>query len=223
VEGREASVFLRPDLRMYDVAADAWQTVIAKYEALGEKRANGLRGGYKNFMINAVASFYQVGQTKKAGQIYLELRQKYALEEFNVPLAMFVKNRIREEISEIDYKNATEMILMSLREAYFRFAVYDDDEAFSRESWAREIYNIYLPISQQPHQEADRVKLVSFEMFRYLALREFLEDPFYPQNMRDNLRARIANDRPDLLEKLGKQEGEYLNKIEQLKREQEKK
>jgi hypothetical protein len=54
-------------------------------------------------------------------------------------------------------------------------------------------------------------------------MRGFLEDPFYPKNMQDNLRARIANERPDLLEKLGKQEGVYLNEIERRKKEQEQK
>jgi hypothetical protein len=224
VPDREPSVFLRPDLQMYDVAAEAWRAAIAKYDILEKGKAKGVTGGYKNFMRRAVRLFYQAGQTKKAGKIYLELRQKYPLEEFNVPLATYVKNRIREEITEIDFKNATEMILLSLREAYFRFAVYDDDEAFARESWAKQIYDIYVPMfAEETEEEVNRVNLPSFEMLRYRALRWFLEDPFYPKNMQDNLRARIANERPELLEKLGKQEGEYLNLLEQLKKEQEQK
>ena len=222
VPDREPSVFLRPDLRMYDVAADAWKAAIAKYQALEKSNPKGVTGGYKNYMINAVAMFYQVGQKKKAGEIYLELRQRYPLEEFNVPLLTFVKKRMREDMRDIDYKNATEMILMSLREAYFRFAVYDDDEAFGNESWAKEIYNIYVPLfADEAEAGIKRLDLPSFEMLRYLALRGFLEDPFYPERMRNNLRARIANERPDLLEKLESQEGEYLDRIEQFKQEQQ--
>ena len=93
-----------------------------------------------------------------------------------------------------------------------------------RYAWARQIYDIYAPMFAEEKVEGIyRVDLPSFEMFRYLALRGFLEDPFYPKNMQDNLRSRIANERPELLKKLGKQEGAFLNKIEKLKKEQEQK
>ena len=219
VPDREPSVFLRPDLRMYDVAAEAWRSVIDKYNALEKSNPKGVTGGYKNFMKRAISMFYQAGQTKKAGEIYQELREKYPLEEFNVPLITYVKNRMREDIKDIDFKNATEMILMSLREAYFRFSVYDDDEAFARESWAKEIYNIYVPIFSD--EEVLRVDLPSFEMLRYLALRGFLEDPFYPEQMRRNLMARIGEERPDLAEKLETQEGEYMSELEKFQQQQQ--
>lgn len=220
-ENREPSVFLLPDLRMYDVAAEAWQAAIAKYEALEQSNPKGVRGGYKNFMINATLSFYQVGQKKKAGQIYLELREKYPLKEFNVPLMTFVRKRLREEMRDIDYKNATEMILMSLREAYFNYSIYDDDEAFALESWARERYDTYVPMYKEEEVEGiDRVGLPSFEMLRYLALRGYIQDPFYPERMRRSLMDRIGAERPDLKEKLDSQEGVYMNLFERMQEQQ---
>ena len=120
---------------------------------------------------------------------------------------------MREDIKDIDFKNATEMILLSLREAYFRFSVYDDDEAFARESWAKVVYDIYVPIFAD--EEVLRVDLPSFEMLRYLALRGFIEDPFYPEQMRRNLMARIGEERPDLAEKLENQESEYMDMLKQ--------
>ena len=36
-----------------------------------------------------------------------------------------------------------EIVQMMLRESYFRYALRDDDEAFSREKMAEEVYNHY--------------------------------------------------------------------------------
>jgi hypothetical protein len=222
VADREPSVFLRPDLNMYDVAAQAWRDVILKYGAMEKSNPKGVTGGYKNFMINAIALFYQAGQKEKAGKIYLELREKFPLKEFNVPLVTFVKNRLREELSALDFKDSTEMILMSLSEAYFRFAVYDDDEAFAREEWAKDIYKMYAPtFKDEEAQGIDRINLPIFEKMRYVALIDFINNDFYPQRLRQNLMARIANERPDLAEKLEAQQEILFKEMEEAeKREQ---
>ena len=198
-----ASVFLRPDLTMYDPAAQSWRDAIAKYEALDKGNPRSILGGYKNFMINSVAMFYQAGHKQKAAQIFAELLRKYPFEGFETNLDTFVNKRIAEEIRDIEIKDATEMIIMSLREAYFRFAVYDDDTAAVRERWALKIYNMY--VKEFSDEEVLRVDLPSFERLRYLALLGFLYDEFYPEYMRKNLMDRIRIDRPDLFEILEKQ------------------
>ena len=97
---------------------------------------------------------------------------------------------------------------MSLREAYFRYAVHDDDEAGGREKWAKEIFNIYQKIFHDDlEEEILRVDLPDFEMLRYLAFLGFMNDPYYPDYLRRSLLGRIQLERPELFEKLQNQEG----------------
>ena len=49
---------------------------------------------------------------------------------------------------------------------------------------------------------------------RYLALVEFINNEFYPDRLRQNLMARIASERPDLAEKIEKQQGIFFKRME---------
>ncbi len=116
-------------------------------------------------------------------------------------------------MKSITINDATELILMSLREAYFRYAVHDDDEAYGRESWAKEVYNIY----EKEYGEEDvlRVDLPSFEMMRYLGFIGFMNDNYYPQNLRRSLLSRIEVERPELVEKLKNQDTVFNEKVQE--------
>ena len=206
-----ASVFLRPDLTMFDPAAQAWRDAIDKYRALEGSNAKALDGGYKNFLINSIASFYQAGHIEKAALIYKELRERFPLVEFDVPLDVFVKNRMEEEISSIDIKDATESILMSLREAYFRYSVYDDDEAAAQERWAQKLYAMY--VKQFSDEEVLRVDLPNFAKMRYLGLIGFLNDEYFPPNLKKSLLDRIQAERPQLYEQLISEENKLIESV----------
>ena len=208
-----ASVFLRPDLAMFDPAAQAWRDAIDKYLALQGSNPKAVMGGYKNFLKNSVALFYQAGHVKKAAIIYKELREKYPLEEFEVSLDTFVQNRLEEEIRDIEIKDATELILMSLREAYFQYGIFNDDQAASSERWAQKVYKIY--VKQYSDEEVLRVDLPSFTRLRYIALVGFINDEYYPEHLRQKLLDRIRVERPDLFEQMQKQEHEVFPPAEQ--------
>ncbi len=202
-------IFLRPDLRMFEPYNKAILAVLEKYKVLRETTYEAMRNGYRNMLKNAVFSFYQAGSydedphRRKAKEIYEQLRQDYPdIKDFQDPLVVYVRKRLGEEIKSLGIFNAREMILMLLREAYFRYAVHDDNEAFSREKWAEEAYQIY--VGKFP--DVDRVKLLEFPQLRYLALRDFLDDWQYPPNLRRNLLGRIKIERPDLYKKLKLQE-----------------
>jgi len=139
-------------------------------------------------------------------------------EEFEPPLIKFVKKRMREEVREVEIYDATEMIMMSLREAYFRYAIGDDDQAYGNEQWAKQLYEHYNVI--YGNEKVRRVDLASFDMLKYMALRDFLRDPFYPPNMKNALRNRIKAERPDLYEKLTLSEAEYMEHLEKLQEEE---
>ena len=117
-----------------------------------------------------------------------------------------------EETRDITLKDATESILMSLVEAYFRYAIHEDAESLARENWAKQLYDFY---ESQHLWEADReifrVDMPGFEMLKYLAFREFVFNTSYPEYMRQRLFGRMEIERPDVFEEFKKQ-FEILNK-----------
>ncbi|MFA5238531.1 MAG: hypothetical protein WC476_02310 [Phycisphaerae bacterium] len=209
-------IFLRPDLRMFEPYNKAALARIEKYnniEDVGHGSLESLKTGHKNMLKNTIFSFYQAGHIQQAQKIYDQLRELYPQDEFKVPLVIFVKNRLREELQTITIDNAKEIVQMMLRESYFRYAMHDDDEAFGREKMAKEVYDHY----RSRYTGEDRVGLPDLTLLRYLALVDFLNDQAYPPNMRLALYNRIKLERPELAEQLKKQEEQFLKQLEQSK------
>ena len=204
-------IFLRPDLRMFEPYNEAILAVLEKYKKLKDGTYVSLQNSHRNMLKNAVLSFYQAGHIRKAQKMYDQLRQLYPLDEFKVPLVVFARNRLIDELKSLGIDNATEIIQMLLRESYFRYAVRDDNEAFGREKMAEEVYKHYM--SKFP--DLPRIDMPEFPLLRYLALRDFLDDWQYPLNLRRNLLGRIRIERPDLFKKLMQQEEKLLKKAQQ--------
>jgi len=212
----EKEIFLRPDLRMFEPYNKAALARIEKYEYLEDMKADSLQSlkiGHRNMLENAIFSFYQAGHIQQAEKIYKQLQQLYPADEFKVPLVVFVRNRLREELQNVTLDNTKEIVQMMLRESYFRYAMHDDDEAFGREKMAKEVYDHY----QSAYSDENRIDLPDFTLLRYLAIMDFLNDQQYPPNMRLALYNRIRIERPELAEQLEKQEEELLKQLEQSK------
>jgi hypothetical protein len=212
----EKEIFLRPDLRMFESYNKAALARIEKYDYLDKPRTGSLQSlkdGHRNMLRNALFSFYQAGHIQQAQKIYDQMRELYPKDEFKVPLVVFVRNRLREELQNTSVDNAKEIVEMMLRESYFRYAMHDDDEAFGREKMAKEVYDHY----QSPRVDEHRIDLPDFTLLRYLALIDFLNDQQYPPNMRLALYSRIKLERPELAEQLEKKEKELLKQLEQSK------
>jgi hypothetical protein len=189
---------------------------IEKYEHLEDMKADSLqslKNGHRNMLKNAIFSFYQAGHIQQAQKIYDQLKELYPQDEFKVPLVVFVRNRLREELQNVTIDNAKEIVGMMLRESYFRYAMHDDDEAFGREKMAKEVYDHY----QSAYSDENRIDLPDFTLLRYLAIMDFLNDQQYPPNMRLALYNRIRIERSELAEQLEKQEEELLKQLEQSK------
>jgi hypothetical protein len=168
-------------------------------------------------LINAVEMFYRAGHRVKAAQIYAQLRRRYATPEdrrFDIPLISFVRRRVAEELDSVGGKDATELIIMTLVEAYFRFAVHDDDEAAGLERWAQDVHDLY----ETETADGTRTGLPPFGLLRYMALRAFMEDPFYPDHLKLRLMGRIKVERPDIFDKLMKQEEAFQKVFEEAAR-----
>ena len=208
------SIFLRPDLRMFESYNKAVMAVIEQNREFEESRPGtffSFQIGHRNMLKNAVLLFYQAGHIKPALRIYKQLRELYPSDESKVPLLVFVRNRFREELEGLEFHNVREMIEMLLRESYFRYAVRDDDEAFGREKMAKEIHTLY----QKKHDDEHRIDLPDLKLLRYTALLDFFNDPQYSTQLRQNLLGRIKVERPELAEQLMQQEQKLLEKTTQ--------
>ena len=203
-------LFLRPDLRMFDAYNEAVLRSIEKYETIQPSTAVSMQTGHKNMLRNAVLSFYQAGHRKAAQIIYNQLRTLYALPEFRVPMVVYVKNRLGEELKDMGLTNAQEMVHMMLRESYFRYALRDDNEAFALEKLARAAYDRY----QTMYPDDQRIDLLKFELSRYTALQDFFNDGAYPAALKQNLLARIRIERPDLAKRFEDIERKMIEKLE---------
>jgi len=220
IPGELPSVYLRPDLRMFDVCDKLWLEKISKYLEMEGSNPKAVRGGHKNMLENGVYSFYQAGHKVKAGMIYKQLRDVYKYDDYNVSLFEFVQKRMREEIKDLEIHDATEQLMMSLREAYFLYANNEDEESYAREQFARELYKHYNDLYGD--YQVRRVDLPSFEMLSYMALRDFLNDPYYPTIMKQGLLNRIEVERPDLIDKIKASETKFMEMMNKRQEEMEK-
>ncbi|MFC1676582.1 hypothetical protein ACFL3G_05920 [Planctomycetota bacterium] len=212
------SIFLRPDLRMFETYNHAVLATLEKYEKINKMSHRSLQIGHRNMLKNAILSFYQAGHIRQSQQIFKQLKELYPRKEFEVPLLTFVRMRLVEELDQIGLKDAKESIMLLLRESYFRYAVHDDEEAAGREKMAKEVYQHYKNEYPSP-EELKRIGLPDFKLLRYLAMGDFLGDSQYPANLRRNLLGRIKVEKPDLFEKLVRQE-EILLKQQKLQEQQ---
>ncbi len=194
------TLYTLPDLRMFESYDAAQRERIAKYSAFDESNIRPLMNGHRNMLDNAILSFYMAGHIRKAAAIFQDLRTLYPREENNYSLEEFCRRRMRDEFQGFSIHDAKEMIIMMLRESYFRYAVGEDNESKGREDMARQAYDYYL--QDYGKDEIDRVNLPEFGRMRYMALIEFLNDEYFPLNMRQSLLGRIQAERPDLFDRL---------------------
>jgi hypothetical protein len=200
-------VFLFPNLRMFAPYKKAMLAVIDKYNEgdINKGATSSLGISYRNMLKNAVLMFYQAGHKTYARKIYAELKQCYPdRKEFqNVTMAEFARKRLLEELADKGINDVREIIVMMLNEAYFRYALRDDNEAFGREKMAQEVYNQYQ--KKSGGEDVDRITLPSFSILRYVGLMTFLDDPWRPGYLKQNLLGRINIERPELFKKLQEQ------------------
>ncbi len=207
-------IFLRPDLRMFEPYNNAVLAILAKHKESSDRGTyESFQNGHRNMLTNAVLSFYQSGHKDQAQKIYTQLKQRYPREEFEVPLLVFARKRMLEELGNIGINDAKEQILFLLIESYYLYAIRDDDTAFGREKLAEEIHSHYL----SKFGDEGRIDLPRFPLLRYLALMDFLNDQRYPIYLRQSLLGRIDVERPELAEQLKQQEENFIKQLEQKK------
>ena len=174
-----------------------------------------LRVAHKNTLKRGVLLFYQAGHISKAVEVYNTLRKDYPQDEdIHVPLAEYARNRLVNELKAMGLSDVREIITLMLQEAYYRYAVGDDDEAFGREKMAREIYDYYQKQYGNEVVGVDRIALPDLNVLRYIGISSFMNDLRYPDFVRQNLMERIRIERPDLYEQLKQQHEYFMQEME---------
>ena len=198
-------IFLGPDFGMFDSYNKATLATIEKHKD-DKGRYQSLRNGHRNMLKNAVLTFYQSGIRGYALRIYRQLQELYSdIPDFKVSLDQYAKDRFREELESIDILNARELIVATLAEGYYHYALRQDDLAAAREQIAQQVYDYYMA----KFRPENRIDLPDMRELRYFALSSFLYNEAYPRYVRQSLLARIRVERPELYEQL-EQTGERL-------------
>jgi len=194
-------VFLRPDLRMFDRYNDILLDVLEKYKD-DRGRRESLGNGHRNFLKNAILSFYQAGDKQEALRIFRQVGKQYPRPEFKTSLADFCRKRFIEEIeSTLGIHDAREQVVQLLRESHRFYAMGADDEAFGNETLAQEIREHYMKEFGGEASEGSaggRIDLAPMKELRYMAAIDFLNDPRSPDYLKANFYARVRNERPDV-------------------------
>ena len=226
VPGQKPTIYSIPDLRMFESCDEFWKKIIAKYELFEGGNPKAVKGGHKNFLENAVMLFYQAGHERYAQRIYRRLQKEHLYDpsgfkrtEYTVPMTAFLRGRLKDELQGVGIQDAMEFIVAVLKKSYFHYAIHEDDDASGQENMAQEIYDIYQ--KKMGIEEAERMGMPPMDWFRYQAFAAFLNDPMYPEQMRTGLLGRIQVERPDLFEKLRKQEIQFIEQMEKQRQEQE--
>jgi hypothetical protein len=206
------SVFLFPDLRMFDRYDQVLRVLMEKYTRL-EGNVTSIKVAHKNTLKRAVFLFYQAGHMNKATKIYNTLRKEYPEDEdIKVSLSEYARKRFITQLQTMGINDAREMITFILQDAYYNYAVGNDDEAFGREWMAMEMYDYYQ--KDVGKEGVDRDVLPDFNVFRYIGISSFLNDARYPDYIRQNLLERIQIERPELYEKLEQQHEYFKQEME---------
>lgn len=203
-------IFLGPDLRIFSSYNKALLKILDKYKD-DRGRLEAMQNGHRNMLKNAVLSFYQAGLKSQALKIYNQLRGRYPIDDFKVPLEQYVINRFRYEVEAIGINDARDQITALLAQAYSLYALRDDDGAAGCEQMAQQVYDYYNK-SLEPEY---RVDLPPMPMLRYFAIGQFLNSGAYPPYVCQRLLDRIKIERPELFEQLQKTGAELSRQLQE--------
>jgi hypothetical protein len=196
------AIYLRPDLRMFKPYNESVMNILEKYKIMNQGSYSAMQIGHRNMLKNAVLNFYQAGHRQQAMEIYALMRKLYPLDDFKVSIDVFVKQRFREEIVDMGLNSVRGVLQMILQEAYFYYAMRDDNEAAVNENIAKEAYDMYQERFGSSSQ--GRLGLPEFGRLKYFALLDFINDYQYPAILKENLYKRIEVEKPELYQELNR-------------------
>jgi hypothetical protein len=196
----EIQIFLSQDLRMFPLAYEATLKIIEEFRDSEKRLSKGIEDGSINMARAGILNLYLTGHRKHA-QFYLADLQKRYPERgtFQVGLDDFIRNELREQLADITPKDAGDYINSMLREAYFRYALRDDENATIREKMAEQILAHFW---KEYPDEAHRLGLPEFPQMRWQALKDFMIDPQLNPSVKAYLMQRLKTEDPQMYDRV---------------------
>jgi hypothetical protein len=210
--GPTKDIFLRADFRMFDSYNNAVTEIIRKYSDPNDTSDDSHMVQHRNMLTSALTMFYQAGHRAKAQKIYDYTRQLYPHRtEFSDPaVESYIIQQLRKDLKTITITKAMDTIMPMLREAYFRYAMRDDDASYAIEKMAEDIYNVYT----KEYGDEARLRLPDMRIMKYNAFMDFFSDEGYPLAMRQSLIARIKIEQPKLAEQFSQIEEQLIREAQ---------
>jgi hypothetical protein len=197
----QLQLFVSQDLRMFPIAYHATLDLIKSYGADPEGFSGSIASASINLARAGIVSLYLAGHRIIARRYFNDLQQRYPdKKDFQVEFEEFVRGEMSEMVQDIAPKDASDYIDSLLRDAFARYALRDDENAYLCEKWAEQILAVFK--SQYPSDEMDRLALLDFPQMRWLALQNFMGDPSVDPNIKDFLLQRLQTDDPALFERV---------------------
>ena len=191
----ELSLYTGQDLRMFPVAYSATLELITAYAAAGEPVSDGVITGSVNMLRNGVTELYLTGHRRLADKYYAELAGRQSANPlYKVPLPEFVRNKVKEDVSELTIKSAGGFVNSLLRDSFRRYAMRDDEMAVLREEYAKQIHAAAM--AEFADVLTDRMTLDEFPKMRWTAMMDFFVDPGVDPNVKGFLLSRMKLERP---------------------------
>ncbi len=201
------AIYLRPDLRMFKSYNRSIIATLDIYNKINPTTAEAMETGYKNMLKNSFLTFYQTGHRKQAIELYGQLRKYYPSDDLKDSVDSYAREQFRQELVDIGINNIRGIVQGILQEAYFYYAMRDDDQAAINEKLAKEAYDTYYQMRVTPGNviEQKRIGLPEFNALKYFAIVDFFNDYQYPDILKENLLRRIEIERPELYQEILKQ------------------
>ncbi len=145
-----------------------------------------VRGGYENFLVDAVVILYTFGRTEKAGEYLKKGRDRFG-KRFGAPLDQFVLKELTEDVAMASYPQAQAAVQAYILQTCTALVVGDVERAAMLERIAAGIWKKYM--DDIGESTVDRRGLPPFAQMKRNQVRQCLE--LFPPNLAEVLRRNL--------------------------------
>jgi hypothetical protein len=130
---------ITPNINLVDAVNQEYLDTISKHP-----ENQSIRGGYENFLVDAVVTLYIFGREEKAKEYYTFLRENYAKPNYRQPLDQFVLSEFGGDIATANYDQGLAAVQGYLFQMFRALAVGDYDRAEAFERIADQVWRKYM-------------------------------------------------------------------------------
>ena len=212
-------IFNSQDLEMFEVAYKATINMEKNYAELKEEPPAGIEAARENLISNGIQSLYLSGMKEYAIKYYAQLKEDFPDKpEYQQPIEEYIRACMKEQIESITPKYASNYIYNLMRESYYQLAINEDENAYVREQWAKQIHETYYLDFQNEADPTMRTELPTLPEMKYEALLQFVADDSINPNIKGMLLGRIELEQPALYDRIMKELKRWQEEYEKASR-----